>query len=147
MINDNGGINGLSFEIKDNPENTIKAEETKMNENHIQYTKNNNIYNNCININNDKCEIDNIINDPSVNRLTYDEIKNEIFKIENEMNEEIIKIKDLSINTMAKFQKSLKFLDENHFLKNMSEYKDFKKFADEMKKRINYEENDLKQCK
>ena len=48
---------------------------------------------------------------------------------------------------MEKYQKSLKFLDENHFLKNMSEYKDFKKFADEMKKRINYEENDLKQCK
>ena len=147
MINEYGGINGLSFEIKDNPENTIKAEETKMNENHIQYTKNNNIYNNCININNDKCEIDNIINDPSVNRLTYDEIKNEIFKIENEINEEIKKIKDLYINKMEKYQKSLKFLDENHFLKNMSEYKDFKKFADEMKKRINYEENDLKQCK
>ena len=50
------------------------------------------------------------------------------------MNEEIKKIKDLYINKMEKYQKSLKFLDENHFLKNMSEYKDFKLFADEIKK-------------
>ena len=60
------------------------------------------------------------------------------------MNEEIKKIKDLFMNKMKKYQKSLKFLDENHFLKNMSEYKDFKLFADEIKKRINYEENNLK---
>ena len=81
MINEYGGMDGLSFEIKDNPENTIKAEETKMNENHIQYTKNNNIYNNCININNDKCEIDDIINDPTVNHLLMMKLKMKFLKL------------------------------------------------------------------
>ena len=141
MINEYGGMDGLSFEIKDSPEKTIKAEETKMNENHIQYEKNNNNQK----INKDKNEeIDDIINDPTINHLTYDEIKNEIVKIENEMNEKIKKIRDSYMKKMEKYKKSLKFLDKNQFLKNMNEYQDYKKFADKMKKRINIEENDLK---
>ena len=151
MINDNGGINGLSFEMRSNLEmtnsleKTIKAEETKMNEEHIQYTKNH-LSNGKkkIVLNEKKDDIDDIINDPSVNYLTYDEIKSEIDKIENEMNEEIKKIREMYMKKMEKYKLSLNFLNKNQFLKNMNEYKEYKKFADKMKERINIDEKELK---
>ena len=151
MINEYGGMDGLSFEMRSNREmtnsleKTIKAEETKMNEEHIQYTKNH-LSNGKkkIVLNEKKDDIDDIINDPSVNYLTYDEIKSEIDKIENEMNEEIKKIREMYMKKMEKYKLSLNFLDKNHFLKNMNEYKEYKKFADKMKERINIDEKELK---
>ena len=140
MINEYGGMDGLSFEIKNSPEKTIKAEETKMNEEHLQYTKKN-LSNKKIK-KEKKDENEEIINDPSVNHLTYDEIKNEIRKLENEMNEEINKIKELYMRKTEKYKKSLKFLDKYPFLKNMNEYKDYKKFvADKMKQKMNIDNN------
>ncbi len=151
MINEYGGMDGLSFEMRSNLEmtnsleKTIKAEETKMNEEHIQYTKNH-LSNGKkkIVLNEKKDDIDDIINDPSVNYLTYDEIKSEIDKIENEMNEEIKKIRELYMKKMEKYKLSLNFLNKNQFLKNMNEYKEYKKFADKMKERINIDEKELK---
>ena len=151
MINEYGGMDGLSFEMRSNLEmtnsleKTIKAEETKMNEEHIQYTKNH-LSNGKkkIVLNEKKDDIDDIINDPSVNYLTYDEIKSEIDKIENEMNEEIKKIRELYMKKMEKYKLSLNFLNKNQFLKNMNEYKEYKKFADKMKERINFDDKELK---
>ena len=45
------------------------------------------------------------------------------------MNEEINKIKELYMRKTEKYKKSLKFLDKYPFLKNMNEYKDYKKFV------------------
>ena len=145
IINEYGGMDGLSFEMKNSLEKTIKAEETKMNEKHIQYTKKNIIHlKKKIVLNEKKDDIDEIINDPSVNYLTYDEIKNEINKIENEMNDKIKKIREMYMKKMEKYKLSLNFLDKNQFLKNMNEYKEYKEFEDKMKERINFDEKDLK---
>ena len=145
IINEYGGMDGLSFEMKNSHEKTIKAEETKMNEKHIQYTKKNIIHlKKKIVLNEKKDDIDEIINDPSVNYLTYDEIKNEINKIENEMIDKIKNIREMYMKKMEKYKLSLNFLDKNQFLKNMNEYKEYKEFEDKMKERINFDEKDLK---
>ena len=61
------------------------------------------------------------------------------------MNEEINKIKELYMRKTEKYKKSLKFLDKYPFLKNMNEYKDYKKFvADKMKQRINIDDSNNK---
>jgi serine/threonine protein kinase len=122
----NMGLDGLSFDLKENPDKTIKAEETKISESHTK-TKNN--LQNSFNFNK-------IINDSSVNNLTKDEIKLKLKNLENEMNIEILNIKEKYKKKMEKYKLSLKFLEENHFLKNINEYKDYTKFRDKIKKRV-----------
>ena len=52
------------------------------------------------------------------------------------MNIEILNIKEKYKKKMEKYKLSLKFLEENHFLKNINEYKDYTKFRDKIKKRV-----------
>ena len=134
------GIDGLSFEYNNNPDKTIKAEETKMveqreniekNEINIENT-NKNIYENQIN------NLSDLINDTSVNNLTSKELKSKILTLEEEMKNEIQKIKQLYRKKLYKYKLSLQFLKEYHFLKNLSEYKDYKKFEDKIKNKVEF---------
>ena len=134
------GIDGLSFEYNNNPDKTIKAEETKMveqreniekNEINIENT-NKNMYENQIN------NLSDLINDTSVNNLTSNELKSKILTLEEEMKNEIQKIKELYRKKLYKYKLSLQFLKEYHFLKNLSEYKDYKKFEDKIKNKVEF---------
>ena len=134
------GIDGLSFEYNNNPDKTIKAEETKMveqreniekNEINIENT-NKNMYENQIN------NLSDLINDTSVNSLTSNELKSKILTLEEEMKNEIQKIKELYRKKLYKYKLSLQFLKEYHFLKNLSEYKDYKKFEDKIKDKVEF---------
>ena len=131
------GIDGLSFEYNNNPDKTLKAEETKMcekrdmaekNELKLEYNSKNNFENNVTLID--------LINDSSVNNLTMNELKSKILTIEEEMKNEIQKIKELYKKKLFKYKISLKFLKEYQFLKNLNEYKDYKKFENKIKKKV-----------
>ena len=136
-IIDTYGIDGLSFEYNNNPDKTIKAEETKMcekrgmaekNELKLEYNSKNYFENNVTLID--------LINDSSVNNLTMNELKSKILTIEEEMKNEIQKIKELYKKKLFKYKISLKFLKEYQFLKNLNEYKDYKKFENKIKKKV-----------
>ena len=134
------GVDGLSFDFNNNPDKTIKAEETKMCEQRDIVEKreiNNNknfIYKNF----NDKVEISNLINDSSVNNLTTIQLQSKILTIEEEMKNEIQKLKEKYEKKLYKYKASLKFLKENQFLKNLSEYKDYQKFANKIKQKVEF---------
>ena len=133
------GIDGLSFEYNNNPDKTIKAEETKMVEQRDILEKNEiELDNNTKNIFSNKINLSDLINDPSVNNLTTNELKSKILTIEEEMKNEIQKIKELYKKKIFKYKISLKFLKEYQFLKNLSEYKDYKKFADKIKNKVEF---------
>ena len=134
------GVDGLSFDFNNNPDKTIKAEETKMCEQRDIVEKreiNNNknfIYKNF----NDKAEISNLINDSSINNLTTIQLQSKILTIEEEMKNEIQKLKEKYEKKLYKYKASLKFLKENQFLKNLSEYKDYQKFANKIKQKVEF---------
>ena len=134
------GVDGLSFDFNNNPDKTIKAEETKMCEQRDIVEKreiNNNknfIYKNF----NDKVEISNLINDSSINNLTTIQLQSKILTIEEEMKNEIQKLKEKYEKKLYKYKASLKFLKENQFLKNLSEYKDYQKFANKIKQKVEF---------
>ena len=133
------GIDGLSFEYNNNPDKTIKAEETKMVEQRDIIEKNEiELENDAKNILGNKINLADLINDPSVNNLTTNELKSKILTIEEEMKNEIQKIKELYKKKMFKYKISLKFLKEYQFLKNLSEYKDYKIFADKIKNKVEF---------
>ena len=147
------GVDGLSFDFNSNPDKTIKAEETKMCEHrdgrlekknnlnkdyyNSNYSKNNTINENN-NINNKSNLLLNLINDSSVNNLTALELQSKILNIEEDMKCEIQLIKEKYEKKMSKYKISLKFLKENQFLKNLSEYKDYQKFASKIKQKIEF---------
>jgi len=138
------GVDGLSFDFNNNPDKTIKAEETKMCEqrdivekrelNNIKNDKNI-IYNN---YNNNKIDIFDLINDSSINNLTTIQLQSKILTIEEEMKNEIQKLKEKYEKKLFKYKTSLKFLKENHFLKNLNEYKDYQKFANKIKQKVEF---------
>ena len=134
------GIDGLSFEYNNNPDRTIKAEETKMVEQREIVEKNEiNIENTNKNISDNKInDFSELINDTSVNNLTVNELKSKILNLEEEMKNEIQKIKELYRKKLHKYKLSLKFLNEYHFLKNLNEYKDYKKFEDKIKNKVEF---------
>ena len=138
------GVNGLSFEFKNNPDKTIKAEETKMCEQRDIFEKNElrekNKSNDSVK---SKIDLSDLINDSTINNLTAVEIKSKILTIEEEMKNEIQKIKELYSRKLFKYKISLKFLKENQFLKNLSEYKDYKEFANKIKQKVDFK-NDRK---
>ena len=138
------GVDGLSFDFNNNPDKTIKAEETKMCEqrdivekrelNNIKNDKNI-IYNN---YNNNKIDIFDLINDSTINNLTTIQLQSKILTIEEEMKNEIQKLKEKYEKKLFKYKTSLKFLKENHFLKNLNEYKDYQKFANKIKQKVEF---------
>jgi len=138
------GVDGLSFDFNNNPDKTIKAEETKMCEqrdivekrelNNIKNDKNI-IYNN---FNNNKIDILDLINDSTINNLTTIQLQSKILTIEEEMKNEIQKLKEKYEKKLFKYKTSLKFLKENHFLKNLNEYKDYQKFANKIKQKVEF---------
>ena len=144
---DKYGVDGLSFDFNNNPDKTIKAEETKMCEqrdilekrelNNIKNKKNKNkIYNSY-----DSNQIDNIldlIDDSTINNLTTIQLQSKILTIEEEMKNEIQKLKEKYEKKLYKYKASLKFLKENHFLKNLNEYKDYQKFANKIKQKVEF---------
>ena len=143
------GVDGLSFDFNNNPDKTIKAEETKMCEQR-DIAERREIYN--INnierkdsfkngdsiLNNNKVDILDLINDPSINSLTTIQLKSKILTIEEEMKNEIQKIKEKYDKKLFKYKTSLKFLKENQFLKNLNEYKDYQKFASKIKQKVEF---------
>ena len=150
------GVDGLSFDFNNNPDKTIKAEETKMceqrdcaekRETNNSKKNTNKLYNN---LNSNKFEIYKLINDSSVNNLTTIQLQSKILNIEEEMKNEIQRVKEKYEKKMYKYKASLKFLKENQFLKNLSEYKDYQKFANKIKQKVEfvaekkpfYQEND-----
>ena len=133
------GIDGLSFEFNSNPDKTIKAEETKICEKRDKLGKKELKSNNNTNATyNNKINLSDLINDPSVNNLTSVELKSKILTIEEEMKNEIQKIKQKYSKKLFKYKISLKFLKENKFLKNLSEYKDYKEFANKIKQKVEF---------
>ena len=141
------GIDGLSFEYNNSPDKTIKAEETKMVEQRDLAEKQEIEFDNKNNKNifdNDKISINDLINDSSVNNLTSIEIKSKILTIEEEMKNEIQKIKELYKKKLFKYKISLKFLKEYQFLKNLSEYKDYKIFANKIKQKVELNKEKIK---
>ena len=73
-----------------------------------------------------------------MNNLTSVELKSKILTIEEEMKNEIQKIKQKYSKKLFKYKISLKFLKENKFLKNLSEYKDYKEFANKIKQKVEF---------
>ena len=139
------GVDGLSFEYNNNPGKTLKAEETKMCEQRDMAEKKelNIDYNSKDDFENKKTLSD-LINDSSINNLTVIELKSKILTIEEEMKAEIQKIKELYQKKLYKYKMSLKFLKQNQFLKNLNEYKDYKKFANEMKQKVEFNKERIK---
>ena len=156
------GVDGLSFDFNENPDKTIKAEETKMcehrdgrlekknnfnNDYNSNFSKNNfindnnnvnNNLNNNLNNNNKSNTLLNLVNDSSINNLTASELQSKILNMEEDMKCEIQLIKEKYEKKMSKYKISLKFLKENQFLKNLSEYKDYQKFASKIKQKIEF---------
>ena len=89
-------------------------------------------------LNNNKVDILDLINDPSINSLTTIQLKSKILTIEEEMKNEIQKIKEKYEKKLFKYKTSLKFLKENQFLKNLNEYKDYQKFASKIKQKVEF---------
>ena len=139
------GVDGLSFEYNNNPGKTLKAEETKMCEQRDMAEKKelNIDYNSKDDFENKKTLSD-LINDSSINNLTVIELKSKILTIEEEMKAEIQKIKELYQKKLHKYKMSLKFLKQNQFLKNLNEYKDYKKFANKMKQKVEFNKEKIK---
>ena len=139
------GVDGLSFEYNNNPGKTLKAEETKMCEQRDMAEKKelNIDYNSKDDFENKKTLSD-LINDSSINNLTVIELKSKILTIEEEMKAEIQKIKESYQKKLFKYKMSLKFLKQNQFLKNLNEYKDYKKFANEMKQKVEFNKERIK---
>ena len=54
------------------------------------------------------------------------------------MKNEIQKLKEKYEKKLYKYKASLKFLKENHFLKNLNEYKDYQKFANKIKQKVEF---------
>ena len=133
------GVDGLSFEYNNNPGKTLKAEETKMCEQRDMVEKREK---NDINLEKDNLEnkitLSDLINDSSINSLTMIELKSKILTIEEEMKAEIQKLKELYQKKLFKYKMSLKFLKQNQFLKNLNEYNDYKKFANKMKQKVEF---------
>ena len=138
------GVDGLSFEYN-NPGKTLKAEETKMCEQRDMAEKKelNIDYNSKDDFENKKTLSD-LINDSSINNLTVIELKSKILTIEEEMKAEIQKIKELYQKKLYKYKMSLKFLKQNQFLKNLNEYNDYKKFANKMKQKVEFNKEKIK---
>ena len=143
------GVDGLSFDFNNNPDKTIKAEETKMCEQRdiagkrelSKKNQNNNNKNDSKNIlyyNNNQIEINDLINDLTINNLTTIQLQSKILTIEEEMKNEIQKLKERYEKKLFKYKASLKFLKENHFLKNLNEYKDYQKFANKIKQKVDF---------
>ena len=139
------GVDGLSFEYNNNPGKTLKAEETKMCEQRDMAEKKelNIDYNSKDDFENKKTLSD-LINDSSINNLTVIELKSKILTIEEEMKAEIQKIKELYQKKLYKYKMSLKFLKQNQFLKNLNEYNDYKKFANKMKEKVEFNKEKIK---
>ena len=139
------GVDGLSFEYNNNPGKTLKAEETKMCEQRDMAEKKelNIDYNSKDDFENKKTLSD-LINDSSINNLTVIELKSKILTIEEEMKAEIKKIKELYQKKLYKYKMSLKFLKQNQFLKNLNEYNDYKKFANKMKQKVEFNKEKIK---
>ena len=142
------GVDGLSFDFNNNPDKTIKAEETKMCEQRDiagkrelskknQNDKNKNDSKNIL-YNNNQIEINDLINDSTINNLTTIQLQSKILTIEEEMKNEIQKLKERYEKKLFKYKASLKFLKENHFLKNLNEYKDYQKFANKIKQKVDF---------
>ena len=127
------GVEGLSFQNNTASLNkdTLIAEETKMSETHLKYSGKKE------QISAPSNDIEDIINDPTINNLTLSQIQEEINKIENEMQKEIEHIKEKYNQKIQKYNKSLTFLKDNQFLKNINEYKVYKQFANKIKQQIN----------
>ena len=139
------GIDGLSFEYNNNPDKTIKAEETKMVEQRdIAEKQEIDLNSNSNKIFKNKISLEELINDSSVNNLTTIELKSKILSIEEEMKNEIQKIKELYKSKSFKYKIALQFLKEYQFLKNLSEYKDYKKFANKMKQKVEFTKERIK---
>ena len=85
-----------------------------------------------------------LINDSSVNNLTTVELKSKILTIEEEMKNEIQKIKEFYKQKLFKYKISLQFLKEYQFLKNLSEYNDYLKFTNKMRKKIEFPKEKIK---
>jgi hypothetical protein len=143
------GVDGLSFDFNNNPDKTIKAEETKMCEQRdiVERRELNNINNieRKDSINNRKnilyenqVDILDLINDSTINSLTSIQLQSKILTIEEEMKNEIQKIKEKYEKKLFKYKTSLKFLKENQFLKNLNEYKDYQKFANKIKQKVEF---------
>lgn len=128
------GVEGLSFQNNTASLNkdTLIAEETKMSETHLKYSGKKEQLSAPSN------DIEDIINDPTINNLTLSQIQEEINKIENEMQKEIEHIKEKYNQKIQKYNKSLTFLKDNQFLKNINEYKVYKQFANKIKQQINF---------
>ena len=139
------GIDGLSFEYNNNPDKTIKAEETKMVEQRdIAEKQEIDLNSNSNKIFKNKISLEELINDSSVNNLTTIELKSKILSIEEEMKNEIQKIKEIYKSKSFKYKIALQFLKEYQFLKNLSEYKDYKKFANKMKQKVEFTKERIK---
>jgi hypothetical protein len=143
------GVDGLSFDFNNNPDKTIKAEETKMCEQRdiVERRELNNMNNierkDSINNRNsilyeNKVDILDLINDSTINSLTSIQLQSKILTIEEEMKNEIQKIKEKYEKKLFKYKTSLKFLKENQFLKNLNEYKDYQKFANKIKQKVEF---------
>ncbi len=140
------GLDGLSFDFNNNPDKTIKAEETKMCEQRdivekrelSKKNKNNINKNKYIFYNNNQIEITDLINDSTINNLNTMQLQSKILTIEEEMKNEIQKLKEKYEKKLYKYKASLKFLKENHFLKNLNEYKDYQKFANKIKQKVEF---------
>ena len=79
-----------------------------------------------------------LINDSTINSLTSIQLQSKILTIEEEMKNEIQKIKEKYEKKLFKYKTSLKFLKENQFLKNLNEYKDYQKFANKIKQKVEF---------
>ena len=97
-----------------------------------------NIENNIQDNDENKVTLNDLINDPSINNLTSVELKSKILTIEEEMKNEIQKIKEFYKKKIFKYKISLQFLKEYQFLKNLNEYKDYTKFANRIKQKIDF---------
>ena len=104
---------------------TLIADETKLTEKHCERAR--------YLLSND---IEDILNDPTINSLTASQIKERIKMIENEMQSKIMQIKEKYMKEIDKCNKSLMFLQQNQFLKNVNEYNDYKKFANKINQQI-----------
>ena len=139
------GMNGLSFEgKKDNEEEeyqpsqkeikksfrsitSSQRQKTKSESELLSHKSNNKK----IILTDDEIEI--LANDSDINKKILPELITNLAYLENQMNKEIEMIKEKYLKKIEKHEKSIDFLEQNPYLKNLNEYNEFNKFKNKIK--------------
>ena len=82
-------------------------------------------------------ELINLCLNDNLNERELPQLITELAGLENKMNQEIQKIKDIYIPIITQHKDGIKFLKQNPFLKNIKEFKNFEMFKSKMKYNTN----------